>query len=371
MGKTKAEEPDKNKNNKRAYMSQGEFPRYTLAKALSIAESLWENYAGKGVAPHDVAMALNYTPASGSWRNLCGASIAYGLTYGGYNAPEITLTDLGRRIVAPTKEGDDISAKVDSILQPRIMREFLEKYDKAKFPKEGIAENVLIGLGVPKERAIASVDILRENGIYTGILKETKTGLFLALGTPSSVALSQAKEQEEEKTEKEKDKLTTQEEEFARKVAGEPTKPKEIDIPTSNKVFISHGKNKKIVSQLKELLTFGKFEPVVSVDRDTTSIPVPDKVFEDMRQCSAAVIHVSSEGELIDSEGNKHIKINENVLIEIGAAISLYRKNFVLLVEKGVKLPSNLQGLYRCEYAGDNLDYDATMKLLKTFNQFK
>lgn len=212
---------------------------------------------------------------------------------------------------------------------------------------------------------------MRENGLNTGILKETKTGLFLALGTPSVVALSQAKEQEEEKTEKEKDKLTAQEEEFARKVAGELKKPNEIDIPTSNKVFISHGKNKKIVSQLKELLTFGKFEPVVSVDRDTTSIPVPDKVFEDMRQCSAAVIHVSSEGELLDSEGNKHIKINENVLIEIGAAIALYRKNFVLLVEKGVKLPSNLQGLYRCEYAGDNLDYDATMKLLKTFNQFK
>jgi len=43
----------------------------------------------------------------------------------------------------------------------------------------------------------------------------------------------------------------------------------------------------------------------------------------------------------------------------------------VLLVEKGVVLPSNLQGLYRCEYEGDKLDYDSTMKLLKTFSQFK
>ena len=97
MRKTKTEKPEKKKNTKRAYMSQGEFPRYTLEKALSIAEALWENYAGKGAAPHDVAMALDYTPTSGSWRNLCGASIAYGLTNGGYNAPEITLTDLGRR----------------------------------------------------------------------------------------------------------------------------------------------------------------------------------------------------------------------------------------------------------------------------------
>jgi predicted nucleotide-binding protein len=51
--------------------------------------------------------------------------------------------------------------------------------------------------------------------------------------------------------------------------------------------------------------------------------------------------------------------------------MALYDKNFILLVHKGVPLPSNLQGLYRCEYEGDKLDYEATMKLLKTFNEFK
>ena len=51
--------------------------------------------------------------------------------------------------------------------------------------------------------------------------------------------------------------------------------------------------------------------------------------------------------------------------------MALYDKKFVLLVQKGVKLPSSLQGLYRCEYEGDKLDYASTMKLLKTFNQFR
>ena len=49
-----------------------------------------------------------------------------------------------------------------------------------------------------------------------------------------------------------------------------------------NRVFISHGKQKAIVGQIKELLTFGSFEPVVSVERESTAIPVPEKVFEDM-----------------------------------------------------------------------------------------
>ena len=358
---------DMDKESKRSYMSQGEFPRISLEKALAIAVALWENFAGKSGVPHEIALALELSPTSGGWRSLCGSSIAYGLTEGGYNASEITLTDLGRRIVAPTNEGDDLAAKVEALMHPKVMREFYEKYNKAKFPKDNIAENVIIGLGIPKERAKISIDIIRENGLYTGILKDIKTGLFLALGSPLPVAVSKDAEDADMNS-----KSSTSEEEIARKVAAMHTPlPPDKKIDISSKVFISHGKNKKIVDQLKEILMFGKFEPVVSVEQETTSIPVPDKVFDDMRKCFAAVIHVSSEGELLDPEGNKHAKINENVLIEIGAAMALYGKNFVLLVQKGVKLPSNLQGLYRSEYEGENLDYDATMKLLRTFNQFK
>jgi len=90
-----------------------------------------------------------------------------------------------------------------------------------------------------------------------------------------------------------------------------------------------------------------------------------------MRSCGAGVLHVGAEGHYLDKDGKEHPKLNDNVLIEIGAAMALYGKRMILLVEKGVNLPSNLQGLYRCEYEGDKLDYDSTMKLLKTFSQFR
>jgi len=51
--------------------------------------------------------------------------------------------------------------------------------------------------------------------------------------------------------------------------------------------------------------------------------------------------------------------LNPNVLIEIGAALALYGKRFILLVEEGTDLPSNLQGLYQARYSGGKLDYDA------------
>jgi hypothetical protein len=72
-----------------------------------------------------------------------------------------------------------------------------------------------------------------------------------------------------------------------------------------------------------------------------------------------------------NSEGKEHRTLNQNVLIEIGAAMALYGRSFILLVEKDVTLPSNLQGLYEVRYSGTKLDYDATMKLLKAFNDFR
>lgn len=356
---------------KRTRVNQTDFSRESLTKTLSIAEAIWENFAGKDAPPHEIALALEFSPTSGSWRSLCGSSIAYGLTEGGYNAAQMELSELGRHIVAPTSEGDDAAARVQAILQPKIMGDFFRKYDKAKFPKANIAENVLVGMGVPKDRAAKAVQLIQENGIYAGVLRETKTGLFVALGSPAPQPQMEAPEQPETDGAdiQEDDEL----EQIVQKVSGNtPVETnEEPPLQKNNNVFISHGKNKKIAEQLKELLTFGKFNPIVSVEKNTASIPVPEKVFEDMRQCSAAVIHVGREGEFLDTEGNTHLRLNENVLIEIGAAIALYKKRFVLLVEKGVKLPSNLQGLYRCEYEGDQLNYEATMKLLKTFNEFR
>ena len=141
-------------------------------------------------------------------------------------------------------------------------------------------------------------------------------------------------------------------------------------INGNNRVFITHGKNQEILDQVKEIVSYGKFEPVVAEETETAAKPVPIKVMEEMRDCKAAVLHVSAEGILYDKEGKEIPQINQNVLIEIGAAMALYGEKFVLLVEDGVILPSNLQGLYECRYQGDELNMTATMKLLKAFNEF-
>ena len=82
----------------------------------------------------------------------------------------------------------------------------------------------------------------------------------------------------------------------------------------------------------------------VILKEQTSAIPVPEKVFSAMRRCGAGIIVVSVDETRKDKPGN--YTINENALIEIGAAFVLYDKRVVLLWDKRLSVPSNLQGLY-------------------------
>ena len=145
--------------------------------------------------------------------------------------------------------------------------------------------------------------------------------------------------------------------------------PATPSVAESARVFISHGKNREIVDQVQTMLGLADIESAVAEAEETTAIPVPEKVFNAMRSCSAGVIVVSADDENKDDTGQ--FRLNENVLIEIGAAFVLYDKRVVLVWDKRLNVPSNLQGLYRCEYEGDELSWSAGMKLMKAIQQFK
>jgi predicted nucleotide-binding protein len=363
---------------KRVKVSQSEFPNMPLEPVLRLAQGLWDNFAGKGAAPLRLAMALGVKPTSGPWRGLCGTSISYGLTDGGYNAAEITLTPLGLKIVRPTEEREDLAGIREAIMKPRIQREFLERYNNAKFPKDIIAQNVLVDMWLPKERSEQALAILKANAEFAGVLAEIKGDKFVFLeGTGATTrkavpAITQPRANDEAMAEEAIDWST------AEIVESFPTSNAAAAQPASDpardevrRVFITHGKNTKILGQIEKIVKHGGFEPVVAKNNETTAKPVPDKVLDDMRSCQAAVIHVGADSVLYDKDGNEVPVINQNVLIEIGVARAWYTRKFILLVEDGVTLPSNLQGLYECRYSGDGLDMEATFKLLEAFSDFR
>ncbi len=371
MAKVKKKDKTKTKNEKkRSRLSQADVPAYSIEHALRVPFSIANNYGSDPSTPLEVASGMNVLPRSSQFRMLSGSAIAYGLTEGGAQSTEISLTDLGRRVTKPQKEGDDLAAKREAFLKPRVINEFMSKYNGSQIPKDTIAENVLNSFGVPEDKTANVLSLIIEGADSLGLTQDIKGKKFVNLSgikPRDDVDEPIFNDDETEESVTPKDKAD----------ADNDVSTPDIDDQNENarlknrKVFITHGKNKEFVEPIRKLLKFGELEAVVSVEKSTVSKPVPEKVLDDMRNCGAAIIHVDAEKKLIDGEAKEHVVLNPNVLIEIGAAMALYGRRFILLVKEGVSLPSNLQGLFQVRYSGNTLDGDATIRLLEAINNMK
>ncbi|OPY99381.1 hypothetical protein A5906_27115 [Bradyrhizobium sacchari] len=375
---------------KRAYVRQTDVPNASLADALRIPKAIDENFGGRPTAPLQVALALKVDPGGSQLRVLSGASMAFGLIEGGAQAQTISLTPLAKSILRPTSEEQDAAARREAVLRPRVFKEFLERYDNHAFPRADIALNVLEELGVPREKCAEVLERLQESARAAGFLQPGKDKTYVFLDVARLTPADREQPETFDDT-KDQDDLAALAELHQSPSAQphplaslEPIVAPNTEAPHNatmaaavaddarrRKVFVTHGKDKTFVDPIKRMLEYGELEPVVSVERTSVSKPVPDKVMDDMRISGAAIIHVDAERVLKDDDGNDHVVINPNVLIEIGAAMAFYGRRFVLLVRDGVKLPSNLQGLFEVRYKGDTLDANATMQLLEAMREMK
>jgi hypothetical protein len=161
---------------KRPYYKQSDFPLTSLQQAQKIASAIVDNFAGDGGSPPDVALALGISPTSSAWPALTGAAIAYRLIEGGWNANTMKLTNLGKRLVAPEAEGEDLAARREAILRPKVLRDFFERYRPAKFPNDVIATNVLKSMNLPADRVESGLETSKIMGDMQGSSAKLRRG---------------------------------------------------------------------------------------------------------------------------------------------------------------------------------------------------
>jgi predicted nucleotide-binding protein len=350
---------------KRTRILQGEVPALGLEQALRVPKAIFDQYAGREVTPLELAAGLDMTPTSGPFRTLTGAAVAYGLAEGAYNSAKIKPTPLASRVFRPLAEGQDIEAKRSALLTPRVVGEFLRQYDANALPRNDIALNVLESLGVPHDRLEGVLGLIVSGARACGLIRELKGKEYVELsGVAPLPGVAQRPASAEPDHESDEESNTPQN--------NPPDRSEPFVSQAENKrVFITHGKNKSLIEPIKKLVAFGELEAVVAVESTSVSKPVPDKVMADMRSCSGAIIHVDAERDLTDKDGHVVKVLNENVLIEIGAAMALYGRRFILLVREGVSLPSNLQGLFEVRYQADDLGASKTIELLDAISKLK
>lgn len=345
---------------------QAELPVLPIKEALRIPNALVEQYASQPTPPLEVAMAVGVKPTSSGWRYLTGAAVGYGLTEGGYGAATIALTDLGRRAVAPREEGEDIVALREACLKPVVIGRFLSKYDNSKFPREDIARNVLKGeFGVPDRRVDGALEIIVENAETIGAFRNIGGDRYVSLAPlapsgPAPIDPPQASPPQESSPPP-SDVIPEGSVPAAQASTGQEQRP-------VTAIFVGHSSGTKVLEQVKQLLELADLSAEVAGEQETAAIPVPDKVFDAMSRSDAAIICVTADAEQERDDG---YLVNPNVLIEIGAAYVRHDKRLVLLWDRRVKVPSNLQGLYRCEFEGDELSWEAGTKLQKALIAIK
>lgn len=336
---------------KRTYVSQSDVPRHSVDEALRVARALADEYGKKPTRPLDVGKAMKLAPTSGSFKTLTGASIAYGFTEGGYNADKIALTELGRRVVAPTEEGDDALAMREGFLQPRVIREFLTKYDGSKLPSETIAQNVLESMGVAGDHTGRTLKVILQGAEALGLITEINSKAYVNL----QGALPPQAHDDEGLGELDEDESIEADGDDPSEGSDPP--PREPDRKKRrNVLFVGHGKNKKPLHQLTALLDRLKIPYLVAAAEPNKGRPIPVKVRETMEQCGAAVLIFSADEELFDKDGQAVWKNSENVGHELGAAAVMYDDRIIIFKEESVALASNYESIGYIEFEKDKLD---------------
>lgn len=314
-------------------------------------EALVENYAGKPTTPLNLAAALNIKPTSRGFQDICGSAIAYALTSGGSNAKEIAVAPLGRRILAPLAEGDDLSAKREAALKPRVLGEFMRKYDGSALPRRDIALNVLHEMGVSQERTESVYTMILDTAQSVGFIKEIKDTHYMQLdGTGTATVLERVSEE-----------IEAVDGEAIAEGSPVPETPNAPLAGTQGKelgqgIFIAHGKNKKPLEQLKHILDEFKIPYKIAVEEPNLGRPIGAKVKEIMQSCNCAILIFTADEEFVDKEGKPIWRPSENVVYELGAAGYLYDNRIVILKENGVDFPSNFRDLGYIPFTEDQLN---------------
>ncbi|MGO9244618.1 MAG: hypothetical protein ACLP0A_09740 [Verrucomicrobiia bacterium] len=119
------------------------FPRVPLQDALKVAMAIKEKNSGNPWPPSEVAKAVGMSPKTPNFFYLIAGSRDYGLTEGSIQAPQISLTDLGKEVAYPSSPEAALAAKRKAFLKVEVFQKVLAHYKGSKLPEMEYLSNTL------------------------------------------------------------------------------------------------------------------------------------------------------------------------------------------------------------------------------------
>jgi len=320
------------------------FPRHSLKKALVIAETVWKDNGGEPYNRLSLAKSVDMSPTGSPFQIILASSFRYGLTEGSYVSEKITLTPLGRAIVAPKADEDTKSHLREALLKPELFEKVYSRFDQKPIPKEEIFKNtLLIDFKIPQGDVDACYKVIMENVNDYSLSQDIKATTYLQLDLLAPVQVTEMEESQGEEVI-----------ESPAPAEAEPTTPTPRAMP--KQIFVAHGKNKKPLEQCVKILEKYKIPHIVATDEPHKGRPVGVKVAEEMKKCTAGIFIFTADEQSIDENGKPIMRPSDNVVYELGAGSVLYGNKIVIFREDGVDFASDFTEFGRITFEKDRLD---------------
>lgn len=304
------------------------YPSLTLEVSLAVAKAIHDANSGLPFDRENLADVLGTTEKSSAFTTRLNSSDKYGLTQ--RNADKtISLTPLGEAIVAPEDEEERSKALVRAATYPDIFARFYELLNGKRLPDDTFARNLLRReLEVRQELTSECLQIIKDNGLYSGVLRESQEGRVVDLSTLSTPTTDLTHEQAGTGTDRLPDQLPVSQNET-----------KSDSLP--GRVFVCHGADSEAAGYLISLLDQLQVQSISSELSYQEGQPVSERVAQEMKGCSAAVFVLDDSHPSEISVGREE---NQELLFHIGAASVLYGEKVLLFVD-GESRPSGYEAL--------------------------
>ena len=190
MKPTKGRSP----RSKRPQIASEDLPKKTLEDALTVALAIKDNYGKTGASWEQVANAMGTSASNVNGKYLLWSATAYGIVTKEEN--NYKLSETGRKILAPTYDGEDREGIIKAIATPSILAHFYSDYSSSPLPQGDIFRNVLEQkYGIPSNRIAETINLILANARYAKLLEEQPDGKVKLLSSNLAVGVGGGLEQ--------------------------------------------------------------------------------------------------------------------------------------------------------------------------------
>jgi hypothetical protein len=164
------------------------YPPVTLAMALKVPRAIQDQASGMSVSRLTLAELLDSTPTSRVLKELVASSRFYGLTEGGINSDQFSLTELGEQATG----GDEV--KTAAALKGAVMnippyKAFFDSFANKKMPgATPLREFLTRDAEVPSDKAEECARYIADDAATAGLSRNVKNGTYIDLeGIPAQL----------------------------------------------------------------------------------------------------------------------------------------------------------------------------------------